>query len=104
MDTNIEHSLLLIVDVQNGFVSDRTSAVVPRIADLIRSGKFSNRAFTQFYNTDNSSYEKFMGWAGLKSEQSQMIDPRLSEFSNTVFKKTTYTAVTTEFKKLYRSK
>ena len=32
---NIEHSALVIIDAQNGFVNERSSHVIPVIADLV---------------------------------------------------------------------
>lgn len=95
--------LLLVVDVQNGFVSDNTSKVVPRIYRLIVSGKFKNIAFTQFLNANDSPYERYLQWFRLKSPKEQAIIDKLLPFAKTVFRKTIYSAMTNEFKEYLKT-
>ena len=57
-------SMLLVVDVQNGFVNEHTRHVIEPINRLI--GAFSGRgvpvAFTRFVNTPDSGYQRWIGW------------------------------------------
>jgi nicotinamidase-related amidase len=96
--------LLLVVDVQNGFISERTRFVVPRIISLISSKKFENVAFTQFTNSDASPYERILNWFRLKSEEEQLIAEELRDTTQLVFIKTGYTVVNDEFKRYVSDK
>jgi nicotinamidase-related amidase len=90
--------MLLVIDVQNGFISDKTRFVVNRIRDLISANRFSNIAFTQFINTDASQYERFLDWSNLKSPQEQLITEELRDHAEIVFQKGEYSVVNNEFK------
>lgn len=100
----MQNELLLIVDVQVGFVSERTRHVVPRLQELLSSNRFENIAFTQFMNMDESPYEQFMNWYRLKSQEEQEIIEELKPFATKVFKKDIYTAVNNEFKNYIKEK
>lgn len=94
--------LLLVVDVQNGFVSEDTRSVVLKIKRLIESGRFKNFAFTQFLNADGSPYEQYLHWFRLKSVEEQSIADELLSHAKTVFRKTIYSAMTDEFEEYLR--
>ena len=87
---------LIVVDVQNGFLTDKTSFVVPRILSLLESRRFRNTAFTQYYNSDSSPFERFLSWPKLKSEVEQKIAADLLPFAEHVFRKPIYSALTAE--------
>lgn len=92
MDT--ENSLLVIVDVQNGFVSDRTNHVLSRIKTLIEHHRFGATVFTQFYNQDDSPYERYLSWSSLKAPTEQAIADPIAELVNeNVWRKPIYTGV-----------
>lgn len=91
--------LLLVIDVQNGFVTDQTHFVVPRIRDLITRKRFTHVAFTQFINADASPYERFLDWSELKSPDEQSIAAELSEHAKVIFAKSEYSVVNDDFKK-----
>ena len=45
---------LLIVDVQNGFISDKNSKIVPNIEKLVKSLDFDEIIVTKFINKPDS--------------------------------------------------
>jgi len=84
--------------VQNGFVSDDTAHVVPKIVDLLSTKKFSRVAFTQYYNAESSPYEKFLQWFELKTDEEQALVDAIVPFAHIVFRKDVYTAINPEMR------
>lgn len=66
MDTS--DSVLVVVDVQNGFVTEHSQHVVPIIANLVKEWIAAGRdvLFTRYLNYDDSPFERIMGWSKLK--------------------------------------
>ena len=97
-------SMLLVVDVQNGFVNEHTRHVIEPINRLI--GAFSERgepvAFTRFVNRPDSGYERWIGWTrfmhGPENDLYDAIDAR----AGPVFVKHGYTAFTPELESYLR--
>ena len=95
---------LFIIDVQTGFVSDKTEHVVPRILKLVE--RFSGQLViaTQYINKEKSAFSEIMHWKGLKdSPDIDLIDGIQKRASNVV-KKYTYTACTEEVTKILKKK
>lgn len=66
--------VLLIVDMQNGFLTKPHYVnLQSKINNLIRLNEYDNYIFTKFINKDNSFYETKLNWFELKSQQSQTI-------------------------------
>ncbi|MCA1695474.1 MAG: cysteine hydrolase [Actinobacteria bacterium] len=61
--------VLIVVDVQNGFVTEHSQPVVPIIADLVRRWQAAHGdvVFTRYLNYPGSPFERLIGW-------SKMID------------------------------
>jgi nicotinamidase-related amidase len=72
----VDHSTsaLVVVDVQNGFVTEHSRHVVPVIVDLVERWKELGRdiVFTRYINYDNSPFERIIKWSRFK--QSPEID------------------------------
>ena len=68
MDVN--RTALVVVDVQNGFVTDVSRPVVPVIADLVSKWQAAGRpvVFTRYLNYPGSPFERIIRW-------SKLIDP-----------------------------
>ena len=85
---------LLVVDVQNGFISQRTQYIVPRIKALLEEVSFNHVVFTRFVNDQSSPCTKLLGWnrtlIGEETEISSLIEP----FAESIYNKSTYTALT----------
>lgn len=93
-------AVLVVVDVQNGFVNEQSAHVVPVIDDLVSQwlaggGKV---IFTRYRNEAGSLYERLIGWYELHSEQEIALTPRLEHYlaedGTAVIDKTVYTALT----------
>lgn len=61
--------VLVVVDVQNGFITEYSQPVVPVIADLVRRWQAAHGdvVFTRYLNYPGSPFERLIGW-------SKMID------------------------------
>ena len=68
---------LLVIDVQNGFVSPKTEYVVPRILELIEQFKGELVVATKFLNYQESPYFRFMGWERLTASPETDIIPEV---------------------------
>jgi nicotinamidase-related amidase len=80
---------ILVIDVQNGFVTDKTKSVPKRIADRIQSHPYDHVLFSQFINQPNSNYERVMGITSCYSPPDTDIHPDLAAYitRNNVFVK-----------------
>lgn len=58
---------LVVIDVQNGFVTDESRHVVPVIRDLVDRWQAAggDTVFTRYHNYPGSPYERLIGWSGL---------------------------------------
>lgn len=89
------NKLLLVIDVQKGFINKNTEPYIKEIQKLIESNKYEKIAFTKFINSEDSSFYKRLNYKGCMTdeEQSIMLDTKNSK----VFEKTIYSAVNEEF-------
>jgi nicotinamidase-related amidase len=92
--------VLVVVDVQNGFVTDHSAPVVPVIAGLVRCWQDTGGAviFTRYFNYPGSPYERLIGWTALRdSPDTDLTDemlPLADRPGTLVADKMTYTALT----------
>lgn len=104
-DVHGARAMLLVVDVQNGFVNEHTRHVVTIINRLI--GAFSARgeplAFTRFVNTPDSGYARWIGWTRFMQAPENDLCDALHVGSAPVFIKHGYTAFTPEFESFLRA-
>jgi nicotinamidase-related amidase len=87
--------LLLVVDVQNGFVNDNTRHVVRPIANLVKkwqTEKLGPVVFSRFINLAGSPWERLRDWHELKNEPDTSLHEAMPQYDAYVFKKSTYSA------------
>lgn len=96
----LDNSVLLVIDVQKGFVNETSAATVPVIAELLTRWQSAGgtSVLTQFVNADDSPYVRIIGWSALMPGSDGVdfapeIEPLASTASLTV-RKTGYTALT----------
>lgn len=90
-------NILIIVDVQKGFLERINKKIVDNIEDLLQLNIFDYVIATKFKNTTNSSFEHILNWSDLKTDQEQQIDERLINYVNLVVDKNIYSCVNTNF-------
>jgi nicotinamidase-related amidase len=95
--------LLLVVDVQNGFINRHSEHVVEPIARLVKDWQATQRGpviYSRFINLDNSPWEKLMSWDKLKREPGTALHPGLPTEGTDIFKKGTYSAWSKEVQQI----
>ncbi|WP_182883261.1 isochorismatase family cysteine hydrolase [Microbispora sp. H10949] len=100
-------AVLVVVDVQNGFVREESAHVVPVIADLVRrwQGSGGDIVFTRYLNYSGSNFEKLFNWSKLMTSPEIDIVPELAPYAEkatAVVDKTTYTLFNKEGTALVR--
>lgn len=89
-------SLLIIIDVQKGFINDFTKEVPQKIKNhlVANQNQYNFVVFTKFINKPNSKFIQYLNWKGcMKPEEIEIVD-ELKEFINkeNLFEKETYSA------------
>jgi len=92
-------SCLLLIDVQNGFVTDNTKRVLPRIKQIIKANHFDHIAATRFMNTVDGPYVRIMDWNRFMDEDETKLIDFVDKSAEKVFKKSIYSAVNRELLK-----
>lgn len=95
------NAALIVVDVQNGFVTEHSAHVVPVIVDLVKRWQEAGRdvVFTRYINHQNSIFERTMGWSKLQESPEIDIVPELQPLASNavaVIDKRIYTMFTDE--------
>lgn len=83
------YAALVVVDVQNGFVNDESRHVVPRIVELVRGWR-GPVAFSRFFNSPGSSYERLIGWTKFHGPPETDLVEELKPYATTVIDKEGY--------------
>jgi nicotinamidase-related amidase len=95
------NELLLIVDVQEGFVkNDETAAVLPVLNRLIDKFGHDNTVASRFINPPGGAWERLMDWHRMKEEPDTRLHPELKAEGLKVFEKRTYSAWNAELQRL----
>lgn len=87
-------SVLLIIDVQEGFLNDETRHVVPRIESLVATKSFTTVVATCFKNSRSSPFSRFLGWKAMISIDEQRIPRTIEQLASHAFEKSGYSACT----------
>jgi nicotinamidase-related amidase len=88
---------LVVVDVQNGFVTDSSRAVVPAVVDLVRRW-VGPVLFTRYHNYPGSPYERLVGWTAMQGPPETDLVAELAPFARRapVVDKTVYSLFTAQ--------
>lgn len=100
-------AVLVVVDVQNGFVREKSAHVVPVISGLVRRWQASGGdvIFTRYLNYAGSNFEKLFNWSKLMESPETDIVPELApcaEKATAVINKTIYSLFNEEGAALVR--
>ena len=86
-------SCLMIIDIQNGFISPKTEYVIERIKDLLEKEHFDHVIATQFINEEGSPFRRFIKWEKLSEPPETDVLDIVKENAETIFVKNVYSAV-----------
>ena len=89
---------LVVIDMQNGFVNERTRSALPWASKLIEhwQARLWPVVFTRFHNPEGSGYERWLAWTGLRDDDETALHDVVARYADTIVDKTSYTAFTSE--------
>ncbi|WP_329521090.1 cysteine hydrolase [Spirillospora sp. NBC_01491] len=78
-----DRAVLVVVDVQNGFIREASAPVVPVIADLVARWQAAGRdvVFTRYLNYPGSPFERLINWSDLMDSPQTDIVPELQPYA-----------------------
>ena len=85
---------LLVIDVQQGFITDVTAHIPTKVLRLLRRNVFDHVAFTQFVNLPGSFFETRLDWNKMKQSPEIDIVHELRPFATNCFVKYSYSCLT----------
>jgi nicotinamidase-related amidase len=101
---NLETTVLYVIDVQNGFVTEQSRHAVPQIVDLVsRWSELGGRmVFSRYHNYAGSELERLVDWRQLYGSPETDLVPDLEPYAQhaPVIDKGTYSGLTREMLQL----
>jgi nicotinamidase-related amidase len=102
----VTDSVLVVIDMQNGFVKPATAHVVPAVVDVVRRWQEAGgeSVFTRFINAPNSQYERLLKWTSVATAPETDIVDELRPYAQratVVIDKPGYTLFTPEAEALF---
>ena len=87
---------LVVIDMQNGFVNERTRSALPLARELVEHWQARRWpvVFTRFHNPQGSAYERWLAWTGLRAGEDTELHDLVARYADTVVDKSIYTAFT----------
>lgn len=89
-------NVLVVIDLQEGFINDKTMKVANNIRDLLDSEKYDAVIATKFTNMPGSSFDSFLGWTGMMGEEEKALLPFVEEHADIIVNKCSYSCVKTQ--------
>lgn len=86
--------LLLVIDVQNGFINENTKDTVLKINNLVNQNRYKHIIFTRYINDENSIFYKKLGYKGCINKEEQRIP--IDTKNHTIIDKEIYSAFSRE--------
>lgn len=99
---SISSALLLVVDVQNGFVDEDTEHILEPINELLAYWRKNEGVIvcSRFINPEGGLWERLRDWHECKDEPDILLHPALEKGKDLVKDKQTYTAWGADLSKL----
>lgn len=94
-------TMLLIVDLQRGFIKPCTENVINIVKRAINDLQYDVCIYSRFYNTEETSFSRFLNWKKFQSAEEQEIVLPVDKKDITI-SKDTYSAVTKELKNIIK--
>ncbi|MEJ7623815.1 MAG: isochorismatase family cysteine hydrolase [Pyrinomonadaceae bacterium] len=102
---NFDRPVLMVVDVQNGFLNQHSRHVIPNVVRLIHI--FLERSlpiiFSRFTNVSGSSFETLVDWRRVYQPPETDLADEVSPFAKTVINKHFYSSLTSESVRLIQA-
>lgn len=88
------NDILLVIDMQKGFITDHSRHVITRIQTLLNQKIFEYVIFTKFINTIDSPFQRVMNWYRLQEPSETDIVDELLPYANEIVEKNIFSAFT----------
>ncbi len=100
----IQNPVLIVIDMQNGFMGSQSRHVIERVINLIEECQKHEipTVFTRFHNHPASPYERLIGWKRLREAPETDLVVDLQPYAKTVIDKDLYSIFTCEFNELIK--
>lgn len=99
-------SVLVVTDMQEGFVRAQSAHIVPVVVDLVRRWQANGGEvlFTRYQNYPDSPFERFFNWSRLQSSPEIDIVPELQPYlaGGMILDKKIYSPFTDESEEVFR--
>ncbi|MFI6161739.1 cysteine hydrolase [Micromonospora haikouensis] len=106
MTTN--RPVLVVTDMQNGFVREQSAHIVPVVVELVRRWQSAggDTLFTRYLNYPGSPFERFFDWRGLQSSpDTDMVADLLPYLERgVVLEKDIYSPFTSEGEAIFKQR
>jgi nicotinamidase-related amidase len=96
------NSCLLLIDVQEAFITDETAETLSNIYGLLQGVDFNKIVATQFINTADSIYVEELDYRGCLTPNDIRLDATVKEVADRVIQKQGYTAASTVLSNFFR--
>ncbi|MEV1145451.1 isochorismatase family cysteine hydrolase [Micromonospora sp. NPDC049799] len=75
---------LIVIDMQNGFINDRSRHVIPKVVDLVERWEATGRpvVFTRYHNYPGSPFERLIHWSAVQGPPETEIVAELAEHAH----------------------
>ena len=94
------NKLLLVIDVQKGFINENTKDVLPKIEEMVEKKEFEYIAFTRFINNVDSNWYKKLAYKGCMNKEEQDIVIDTHDYK--IFNKRIYSALNDELREFIK--
>lgn len=85
---------LVLIDVQNGFITKETEYILTPVNNLLESQKFDFIIATRFDNKNGSPFQRLLSWYELSTEGEAKLYDSVEKAADLIINKNLYTAVT----------
>lgn len=95
---NSSSAVLVVVDMQNGFLNERSRHVIPRVLHLVEEWRARGGAvvFTRYRNYPGSQYERLIHWSEMQAAPETDIAAELQPHATRVIDKSIYSLFNAE--------
>lgn len=71
--------VLIVIDMQNGFINDQSRHVIPKVVELVERWEATGRPviFTRYHNYPGSPFERLIHWSKVQHAPETEIVPEL---------------------------
>jgi len=102
----VRNPVLVVVDMQNGFLNEHSESAIPFVVRLVKecAKRKVPVVFTAFRNEPDSPFERLIGWDNVRQKPETDLYEAFQSYAEVLIEKSYYTAFTDEFDSLLRDR